>query len=146
MPTRSELVGVVAADSTEQHIEGGYRLVWILCKPYTATRRKAFATDVIEEGWWTVKIQWFEYMPELGESPRHYKLKSGERLLAVNALVRIGQTRFENSGAGGQRESRSGVKVLCYETHTNIQTSLPFHAPLFTVQGHIPGGMWLFSY
>ena len=74
------------------------------------------ATDVIEEGWWTVKIQWFEYMPKLGESPRHYKLKLNERLLAVNALVRIGQTRFENSRAGGQRESRSGVKVLGYET------------------------------
>ena len=134
-------VEVVAADSTEQHIEGGYWLVWILCKPFTATRRKAFATDVIEEGWWTVKIQWFEYMPKLGESPRHYKLKSGERLLAGNARVRIWQIRFENSGAGGQRESRSGVKVLGYETHKNIQTSLPFHTAGTTVQGPIPGGM-----
>ena len=67
----------------------------------------------------------------------------GERLLAVNALVRIGQIRFESSGAGGQRESRSGVKVLGPETHKNIQASLPFHTAGMTVHGpvRVPGGM-----
>ena len=137
----ADTVGVVAADSSEQHIEGGYWLVWIKCKPYKATRREACATDVIEEGWWTVKIQWFEFQPELGESPRHYALKPGERLLAVNALVRIGQIHFQSSGAGGQRESRSGIKVLGFETHKNIQASLPFHTVGTNVRGPAPSGM-----
>ena len=47
----------MAADIAEQFIEGGYWLCAVLGKPYKATRREACATDVIEEGWWVVKIQ-----------------------------------------------------------------------------------------
>ena len=34
-------IGVVAADSSEQHIEGGYWLVWIKCKSYRIRPRAA---------------------------------------------------------------------------------------------------------
>ena len=130
-------IGVVAADIREQHIEGGYWLVWIKCKPYLATRREACATDVIEEGWWVVKIQWYTHQPHLGDTSRHYKLENEERLLAVNALLRIRGITFQSSGEGGQRESRSGVKVLGHEAHKNIQACLPFHTAGLDVQGPV---------
>ena len=90
------------------------------CKPYKATPREACATDVIEEGWWVVKIQWYAY--EHGTSPRQYKLLPEPRLLAVNAMVRIKDVRFETK----ERASRSGVQVLGEEAHKNIQMSLPY--------------------
>ena len=122
-------LGVVAADIVEQHIEGGYWLCAILCKPYKATRREACATDVIEEGWWVVRIQWYNH--QHGTSPRQYKLVPGERLLAVNALVRIKGVRFETK----ERESRSGTQVLGNEAHKNIQMCLPYD----TIGVHVCG-------
>ena len=113
-------LGIVAADAVEQHIEGGYWLCFILCKPYKATCREACATDVIEEGWWVIKIQWYTY--QHGSLPRQYKLESGTRLLAVNALVRIKGVRFETK----ERESRSGLQTLGSETHKNILMCLPY--------------------
>ena len=106
-------------------------MVWIKCKPYKATRREACTTDVIEEGWWVVKIQWYEYLPQLGTSPRHYKLSSDERLLAVNAMVRIAGVRFESK----LRESRSGVQVLSENPHKNIQMCLPYDTRGVDIQG-----------
>ena len=127
-------IGVVPADVTEQHIEGGYWLCLVKCKPYLATRREACATDVIEEGWWVVKIQWYSYQHEPAPgSPRHYKLLPGERLLAVNALLRISGVRFET----GQRANRSGTLVLGDETHKNIQACLPYDTVGVTVR--VPG-------
>ena len=117
---KANSLGVVAADIKEQHIEGGYWLCLVLCKPYKATRREACATDVIEEGWWVVKIQWYAY--EHGTSPRQYKLLPETRLLAVNAMVRIKDVRFETK----ERASRSGFQVLGEEAHKNIQMSLPY--------------------
>ena len=117
---KADSLGVVAADVAEQHIECDYWLCLVLCKPYKATRREACATDVIEEGWWVVKIQWYDY--QHGTLPRQYKLVAGTRLLAVNAMVRIKNLRFETQ----ERTSRSGTKVLGLETQKNIQMSLPF--------------------
>ena len=122
-------IGVVAADAAEQHIEGGYWLCAVLGKPYKATRREACATDVIEEGWWVVKIQWYEY--QHGTHPRQYKLLPGTRLLAVNAMVRIKDVRFENR----ERASRSAVKILGEATHKNIQMCLPYDTAGVDVRG-----------
>ena len=116
----ADSVGIVAADVKEQHVEGGYWLCLVLCKPYKATRREACATDVIEEGWWVVKIQWYVYQHET--SPRQYKLLPGTRLLAVNAMVRVKGVRFETK----DRASRSGIQTLGHETHKNIQACLPY--------------------
>ena len=70
-----------------------------------------------------VKIQWYDHVQQVVPgTQRHYKLDDGERLLAVNALLRISGVRFENN----QRESRSANKVLGHETHKNIQDCLPF--------------------
>ena len=128
-------IGVVPADVKEQHIEGGYWLCFIKCKPYLATEREACATDVIEEDWWVVKIQWYNYQHESTPgTPRHYKLEPGERLLAVNALLRISGVRFES---GQQRGSRSGTCVLGDETHKNIQACLPYDTVGVTVRGPV---------
>ena len=127
-------IGVVPADVKEQHIEGGYWLCLIKCKPYLATRKEACATDVIEEGWWVVKIQWYAHVQQVVPgTQRHYKLDDGERLLAVNALLRISGVRFENK----QRESRSANKVLGHETHKNIQDCLPFVTVGVNVRGPV---------
>ena len=67
-----------------------------------------------------VKIQWYTYVH--GTSPRQYKLDPGQRLLAVNAMVRIKDVRFETK----ERASRSGVQVLGDEAHKNIQMCLPY--------------------
>ena len=128
-------IGVVPADVKEQHIEGGYWLCLIMCKPYLATRREACATDVIEEGWWVIKIQWYVYQHEVTPgTPRCYKLEPGERLLAVNALLRISGVRFES---GQQRASRSGTCVLGDETHKSIQACLPYDTVGVTVRGPV---------
>ena len=67
-------------------------------------------------------------------TPRHYKLEPGERLLAVNALLRISGVRFES---GQQRASRSGTCVLGDETHKNIQACLPYDTVGVTVRGPV---------
>ena len=121
-------IGVVAADAAEQHIEGGYWLCAVLGKPYKATRREACATDVIEEGWWVVKIQWYAY--QHGTSPRQYVLLPGTHLLAVNAMG-IKDVRFENR----DRTSRSAVKILGEATHKNIQMCLPYDTAGVDVRG-----------
>ena len=96
---------------------------------------QACATDVIEEDWWVVKIQWYNYQHESTPgTPRHYKLEPGERLLAVNALLRISGVRFES---GQQRGSRSGTCVLGDETHKNIQACLPYDTVGVTVRGPV---------
>lgn len=119
----------MAADIAEQFIEGGYWLCAVLGKRYKATRREVCATDVIEEGWWVVKIQWYVY--QHGTLPRLYILQTGTRLLAVNAMVRIKSVRFENT----EHASRSAVKILGEATHKNIQMCLPYDTAGVDVRG-----------
>ena len=76
-----------------------------------------------------VKIQWYVY--QHGSLPRQYKLESSERLLAVNAMVRIKGVRFETK----DRESRSGLQTLGSETHKNIQMCLPYDTVGVDVRG-----------
>ena len=64
------------------------------CKPYKATPREACATDVIEEGWWVVKIQWYAPLtgrpPAALHCPMSYKLQGTRVLLYLALLVLAG--------------------------------------------------------
>ena len=59
---------------------------------------------------WIVEIQWYERV-EQGTSVSAHKYKllpASKRLLAVNALVRVGGLEFE----GKQRVPKSGIRPL----------------------------------
>mmetsp|Transcript_25121 Transcript_25121/g.84671 ORF Transcript_25121/g.84671 Transcript_25121/m.84671 type:complete len:497 (+) Transcript_25121:2689-4179(+) len=97
----------VKVDSTERYMEGAFWLCLICGSAKQATARQAHSTDLFEEGWWIVEIEWYKY--EEGTSPRKYKLLTqSKRWLAVNAIVRAGGLEWES----GQRVPRSGIGVL----------------------------------
>ena len=82
----------------------------------------AHATDLFEEGWWIVEIQWYERVEQGKDaSARKYKLlPDSKRLLAVNALIRVGGLEFE----GGQRVPKSGIRVLCDHSREVVEECL----------------------
>lgn len=97
----------VRVDSAEQGVEGNWWLCHILGPAIQASEQQVHATDLFEEGWWIVEIEWYEW--QASTLPRKYKIKAGSRRwLAVNALVRVGGLAFE----GGQRVPKSGLRVL----------------------------------
>ena len=110
----------VRVDSPDLGLEGGWWLCNV-CGPATqASERQAHATDLFEAGWWIVEIQWYEHV-EQGKTPRKYKLLPGsKRLLAVNALIRVGALAFE----GGQRVPKSGIRVLTESSREVIEDCL----------------------
>lgn len=95
----------VRVDSAEKGIEGDFWLADVLGKAQQATARQASASELFEEGWWIVKIEWYKREPN---SIYNYKLlPKSSRWLAVNAIIRVDGIAFE-----GGRASRSAVYVL----------------------------------
>ena len=79
-------------------------------RPTPHLRRRALTRVLVdfEEGWWIVEIVWYKH--ERGTWPRKYTRLplSSKRWLSVSAIVRVEDLEFE----GGERNSRSGVRVL----------------------------------
>ena len=96
----------VVVDASELGIEGDFYLCEILGRAEQATTRQARATELFEEGWWIVEIQWYKREPD---STQKYKLlPNSTRWLAVGAIIRVDGLKFEGTGGG----RRSGVCVL----------------------------------
>ena len=64
-----------------------------------------------------MEIKCYEHVAQ-GKTPRKFKLLPGsKRLLAVNALIRVGALAFE----GGQRVPKSGIRVLTESSREVIE-------------------------
>ena len=75
------------------HIEGVYWLALIQGPAYTVPVSQVLhASDQFEAGWLVVKARWFELVTT---SPRCYKLSSQERVLVVNAIIRLNGIKFD---------------------------------------------------
>jgi hypothetical protein len=98
------LVAVNAADD-ERDLEGSYWLALLLGGAFECPEQLVHATDVFEAGWLVVRVQWYELKQV---SQRGYVLKREERIVPVNAIVRLLGLAFSNSYSAA-RETRSAT-------------------------------------
>ena len=66
--------------------------------------------QVIEEGWLVVRAQYFKFEPDAKHPKgwRGYSLLSEERLLVVNAMLRLGGIKFEAAPRRNLRPNAGG--------------------------------------
>ena len=98
------LVAVNASDD-ERHIEGDYWLALLLGGAFECLENLVHATDIFEAGWLVVRVKWYSLKQV---SQRGYMLKPEERIVPVNAIVRLLGLKFSNSYSAG-RETRSAT-------------------------------------
>jgi hypothetical protein len=85
------MIVAFTADDADTHIEGSYWLALVEGVAHPVPESQVHASDQFEEGWLVVKARYFELVTE---SPRCYKLQAEERLLVVNALIRLSSLQF----------------------------------------------------
>lgn len=109
----------VVVDSTEISIEGRFWLCNVLGRASQATEQQARATELFEKDWWIVQIMW--YRREGQEGNKYKLLPDSTRWLAVNAIIRVDGLQFD----GGQRASRTGIRVLSERSRELIEACMP---------------------
>eukprot|EP00326_Haptolina_ericina_P039827 CAMPEP_0181234846 /NCGR_PEP_ID=MMETSP1096-20121128/37213_1 /TAXON_ID=156174 ORGANISM="Chrysochromulina ericina, Strain CCMP281" /NCGR_SAMPLE_ID=MMETSP1096 /ASSEMBLY_ACC=CAM_ASM_000453 /LENGTH=271 /DNA_ID=CAMNT_0023329693 /DNA_START=295 /DNA_END=1110 /DNA_ORIENTATION=+ len=123
------VVAVNAADD-ERFLEGSYWLALLLGGAFQCPEQMVHATDVFEAGWLVVRVRWYELKQV---SQRGYILSYEERLVPVNAIVRLLGLAFSNSYSVG-RETRSAtvagssLHFLDEDSHNLIEAACR-HAP-----------------
>jgi hypothetical protein len=95
----------VNADDDERSIEGDYWLAKLSGGAFKCPENLVHATDVFEAGWLVVRVQWYS-LKQI--SQRGYVLLPEERIVPVNAIVRLLGLKFSNSYSAG-RETRSAT-------------------------------------
>jgi hypothetical protein len=98
------LVAVNAADD-ERHLEGDYWLALLLGGAFECPENLVHATDSFEAGWLVVRIKWYS-LKQI--SQRGYILLPHERIVPVNAIVRLLGLQFSNSYSTN-RQTRSAT-------------------------------------
>ena len=101
---KNMLVAVNAA-ADERGLEGDYWLALLLGGAFECPEQMVHATDVFEAGWLVVRVRWYELKQV---SQRAYVLKPEERIVPVNAIVRLTGLAFSNAYSAG-RETRSAT-------------------------------------
>ena len=100
------MVVAVNAGDDERDLEGDYWLALLLGGAFECPGNLVHATDTFEAGWLVVRVRWYS-LKQI--SQRAYVLLPDERLVPVNALVRLLGLDFTNSFAAS-RETRQSKK------------------------------------
>jgi hypothetical protein len=104
---KAGMVVAVNADDDERDLEGNYWLALLLGGAFECPEDLVHATDVFEAGWLVVRVHWYELEQV---SQRGYMLKPVERIVPVNAIVRLLGLEFSNNYSAG-RKTRSATAV-----------------------------------
>ena len=118
----SMVVAVNAADD-ERHIEGDYWLALLLGGAFVCPENLVHATDVFEAGWLVVRVRWYS-LKQI--SQRGYILLPTERIVPVNAIVRLLGLSFSNRAAVLTRSAAaagSGLHFLDEDNHNLIEAA-----------------------
>ena len=82
----------------------------------------AYGTDELEEGWLVVRGRFYELKQK---SPRGYQLTKTEKIILVNAMIRLPNVIFAGGSVGkAPRESRSGLNALEDDMHNLLMASV----------------------
>ena len=122
-------VHALAASKDERHIEGNVWLIKLLGDAYVAAADMVHTTDSIEAGWWVVDAMYY-YLAQ--RSPRGYMLKSAQRVLVVNHLIRLPypiKWDEPSSRRGGfrracQTENDNPLRLLLDKDYYRLESSM----------------------
>ena len=79
------------------------------------------ATDEIEAGWWVVKAKYYRLVQR---SPRAYQLEEEERLINVNALIRMPKpVQFESTRQSSRLDQQNPLRFLSDKALHDIGSS-----------------------
>ena len=106
----------------EMDLEGPYWLLLVDSEAIEMPEYMAHSTDELEEGWLVVRGRWYSLVQK---SPRGYKLLPEEKLVLVNAMIRLPNVIFAGGAVGkAPRASRSGLHVLEDDMHNLLMGSV----------------------
>ena len=104
------MVVAVRASTDKEHIEGKYWLLLVDSEAIEMPEDMVHSTNEFEEGWLVVRGRWYSLEQK---SPRGYTLLPAEKIVLVNAMIRLPNVIFAGGAVGkAPRESRSGLQVL----------------------------------
>ena len=116
------MVVAVRAAAHEVEIEGPYWLLLVDSEAFEMPDDMAHATDELEAGWLVVRGRWYSLKQR---SPRGYGRLEAEKLVLVNAMIRLPNVIFAGGAVGkAPRESRSGLNVLEDDMHNLLMGSV----------------------
>ena len=116
------MVVAVRAAAHELEIEGPYWLLLVDSEAFELPEDMVHTTDEFEAGWLVVRGRWYSLVQK---SPRGYKLKEVNKLVLVNAMIRLPNVIFAGGSVGkAPRASRSGLNVLEDDMHNLIDGSV----------------------
>ena len=112
----------VRAAAHEVDLEGPYWLLLVDSEAFEMPDEMAHSTDEFEEGWLVVRGRCFSLVQK---SPRGYKLIPAEKLILVNAMIRLPNVIFAGGAVGkAPRASRSGLHVQDDDMHNLLLDSV----------------------
>ena len=112
----------VRADAKDVDMEGPCWLLRVDSEAIEMPEDMAHSTDEFEEGWLVVRGRFYSLVQK---SPRGYQLLPAEKLVLVNAMIRLPNVIFAGGAVGKvPRESRSGLSVLEDDMHNLINGSV----------------------
>ena len=119
------MVVAVNADDDERGIEGDYWLALLLGGAFECPENLVHATDVFEAGWLVVRAKWFSLKQV---SQRGYILKPEEKIIPVNAIVRLLGLDFSNSYAANRKTrsataTGSGLHFFDEDNHNLVEAA-----------------------
>ena len=121
---KGSLVAVNAAED-ERQLEGNYWLALLLGGAFVCPEQMVHATDVFEAGWLVVRVRWYQLEQV---SQRGYVLLPHERIIPVNAIVRLLGLAFTNSYSAGRgtRSARAAGSFLHFfdeDSHNVVEAA-----------------------
>lgn len=116
------MVVAVRAAPAERHLEGAFWLLHVDSEAFEVPENLVHATSEYEAGWLVVRARWFALHQR---SPRGYRLRTEDRLIVVNTMIRMPNVIF-SGGAFGKppRESRSGLHILEEDMYNLLSESV----------------------
>lgn len=114
----------VVAD--ERHLEdSNYWLALLLGGAFECPEQLVHATDVFEAGWLVVRVRWYSLKQR---SQRGYILLPDERIVPVNAIVRLTGLAFSNNYSKGRKTrsataAGSSLHFLDEDSHNLIEAA-----------------------
>ena len=122
LPHEWRTVVAVRAAAHEVDDEGPYWLLLVDSEAFEIPEDIVHSTDEFEEGWLVVRGHWYSLAQK---SPRGYKLLPAEKLVLVNAMIRLPNVIFAGGAVGkAPRASRSGLHMLEDDMHNLLMGSV----------------------
>lgn len=98
------MVVAVRAAPAERHLEGGFWLLHVDSEAFEVPENLVHATSEYEAGWLVVRARWFALHQR---SPRGYRLRTEDRLIVVNTMIRMPNVIFSGGAVGKPLASRA---------------------------------------